>query len=93
MDCDPVDQPELQAWNVAWPRWNSRFRVGGPDYRIDSARWEEGFDLTEADDAYAEAASYADPSDQRVRARVHDPSLYAQAFHFRARARKWGLRY
>jgi hypothetical protein len=26
-----------------------------------SAEWEEGFDLTEADDAYAEVHPYADP--------------------------------
>jgi hypothetical protein len=30
MDYNPVDQPELHAWNVADPQWNSRFRVGGP---------------------------------------------------------------
>ncbi|MFF3669450.1 hypothetical protein [Microtetraspora malaysiensis] len=29
MDYDPVDQPELHAWNLAQPRWSSRFRVGG----------------------------------------------------------------
>jgi hypothetical protein len=60
-DYDPVDQPELHAWNVAEPRWNSRFRVGGPDNWPDTVQWEEGFDLTEADDAYAEVNPYADP--------------------------------
>ncbi|MEV1175666.1 hypothetical protein [Nonomuraea sp. NPDC049784] len=61
MDYYPVDQPELHAWNVAQPRWSSRFRVGGPDNWPELSRWEEGFDLTEADDVYAEVNPYADP--------------------------------
>ncbi|MEV1178577.1 hypothetical protein [Nonomuraea sp. NPDC049784] len=56
MDYDPVDQPELHAWNVAQPRWNSRFRVGGPDNWPELSRWEGGFDLTDA-----EVNPYADP--------------------------------
>jgi len=62
MDYSPADQPELHAWNVAEPRWNdSRFRVGGPDNWPETSRWEEGFDLTEADDAYAEINPYDEP--------------------------------
>ncbi|MGW4667227.1 hypothetical protein [Streptosporangium sandarakinum] len=38
--------PDLHAWNVAKP--------GGPDNWPSSSQWEEGFDLTEADDAYVE---------------------------------------
>ncbi|MFI6393214.1 hypothetical protein [Nonomuraea sp. NPDC050540] len=60
MDYDPVDQPELQACNVAEPRWNERFRVGGPDNWPDTGQLEEGFDLTEGDDAYAEVNPYAE---------------------------------
>lgn len=58
MDYDPVYQPELHAWNVTQPRWDSRFRVGGPANWPDTTQWEEGFDLTEADDAYADINPY-----------------------------------
>ena len=54
-------QPEFHAWNVAEPRWESRFRVGPPANWPCTRQWEEGFDLTEADDAYAETSSYDFP--------------------------------
>ncbi|MFG6200553.1 hypothetical protein [Nonomuraea sp. JJY05] len=62
MDYDPVDQPELHAWNVAEARWRDRYRIGGPGNWPESSRWEEGSDLTEADDAYAEVNPYAEPT-------------------------------
>lgn len=31
-----------------------RFRVGGPVNRLNTAEWEEGFDLTEADERYGD---------------------------------------
>lgn len=54
-------QPEVHALCVTEPRWESRFRTGPPLNWPPSRGWEEGFDLTEADDAYAEVNPYADP--------------------------------
>jgi hypothetical protein len=54
-------QPEIHALCVTEPRWESRFRAGPPPNWPPSRGWEEGFDLTEADDAYAEVNPYADP--------------------------------
>jgi hypothetical protein len=34
-------------------------QVGGPDNWPELSRWEEGFDLSEADDVYAEVNPYA----------------------------------
>jgi hypothetical protein len=51
-------QPEVHALYVTEPRWESRFRAGPPP------NWPPSrgcFDLTEADDAYAETNPYADP--------------------------------
>ncbi|MFC4054097.1 hypothetical protein ACFOY4_30770 [Actinomadura syzygii] len=61
IDTIHVDQPESHAWNVAEPRWGSRFRSGGPGNWPDTGQWEEGFDMTEADEVYAEVNPYADP--------------------------------
>jgi hypothetical protein len=55
-------QPEVHALCVTEPRWESRFRAGPPLNWPPSRGWEEGFDLTEADDAYAEVNPYADPT-------------------------------
>jgi hypothetical protein len=53
-------QPEVHALCVTQPRWESRFRAGPPLNWPPSRGWEEGFDLTEADDAYAEINPYAE---------------------------------
>jgi hypothetical protein len=59
---DGDDQLEVHALNVAEPRWSrDQFRAGPPVNWPQSAEWEDGFDLTEADDAYAEVHPYADP--------------------------------
>ncbi|MGB6162553.1 MAG: hypothetical protein WCF33_01155 [Pseudonocardiaceae bacterium] len=55
-------QPEVHALCVTEPRWESRFRAGPPLNWPPSRGWEEGFDLTEADDAYTETNPYADPT-------------------------------
>ncbi|WP_424893417.1 hypothetical protein [Streptomyces sp. XH2] len=53
-------QPQLHAFCVAEPRWeHEMFRVGGPVNWLKTSEWEEGFDLTEADDRYAEIEPYA----------------------------------
>jgi hypothetical protein len=50
--CD--EQPQVHALYVSEPRWeNDRFRVGGPVNWPKTLEWEEGFDLTPADDRYA----------------------------------------
>lgn len=57
------DQPQVHAFCVAEPRWDHpRFRVGSPVNWPKSIEGEKGFDLTEADDAYAEIHPYDDPS-------------------------------
>jgi hypothetical protein len=54
------EQPQVHASCVAEPRWeHERFRLGGPINWPKSSTWEEGFDLTPADDRYAEINPYA----------------------------------
>ena len=56
------DQPQLHAFTVAEPEWSHpTLRAGGPVNWPDTRTWEEGFDLTEADDAYGETNPYGDP--------------------------------
>jgi len=44
------------------PRWElERFRVGSPTNWPASSKWEEGFDLAEADDRYAGINPCASP--------------------------------
>lgn len=55
-------QPQIHASAVAEPYWeHSRFAVGPPLNWPDSSAWEEGFDLTEADDPYSEIDPYGEP--------------------------------
>ena len=55
--CDA--QPQTHAFCVAEPRWESeRFRVGPPVNWPGTMEWEEGFDLTETDELYAEINPY-----------------------------------
>lgn len=55
-------QPQIHASAVAEPYWeHSRFAVGPPVNWPDSLTWEEGFDLTEADDRYSEIHPYSEP--------------------------------
>ncbi|MGP4030196.1 hypothetical protein [Actinomadura sp. 3N407] len=55
------DEPApTHAFCVAEPRWeHPQFRVGGPVNWPKTGEWEEGFDMTEADDRYAEINPYA----------------------------------
>ncbi|MET7304649.1 hypothetical protein [Embleya sp. NPDC005575] len=55
------EQPQTHAFCEAEPRWDHSIRVGPPANWPAPDEWEEGFDLTEADDAYAEVAPYAEP--------------------------------
>ncbi len=56
------EQPQTHAFSVAEPRWEQeRFRVGSPTNWPATSKWEEGFDLTEADDRYAGINPYALP--------------------------------
>ncbi|MEU3279155.1 hypothetical protein [Streptomyces antibioticus] len=55
---DSGAQPQLHAFTVGEPRWESQFRVGGPVNWLKTDEWEEGFDLTEADDRYGESNPY-----------------------------------
>ncbi|MGW1553960.1 hypothetical protein [Streptomyces sp. NPDC002346] len=53
------DQPQLHAFCVGEPRWeHPQFRVDGPVNWLKTEEWEEGFDLTEADDRYGEINPY-----------------------------------
>ncbi|MEV3855301.1 hypothetical protein AB0J38_13355 [Streptomyces sp. NPDC050095] len=55
-------QPQTHAFCVAEPRWtHDSLRVGPPANRPETIEWDEGFDLTDADEAYAEVSPYADP--------------------------------
>ncbi|NQU37045.1 MAG: hypothetical protein HQ526_05535 [Actinobacteria bacterium] len=57
------DQPQVHAFCVAEPRWDHpRFRVGSPMNWPKSIGWEEGFDLTEADERYLAINPYGDPT-------------------------------
>jgi hypothetical protein len=56
------DQPQTHAFNLAQPEWlYDHLRAGPPRNWPKPEEWEEGFDLTEADDAYSEVHPYADP--------------------------------
>jgi hypothetical protein len=55
---DSGAQPQLHAFCVGEPRWESQFRVGGPVNWPKTDEWEEGFDLNEADDRYTEINPY-----------------------------------
>src|SRR6266478_834487 len=56
------DQPQVHASCVAEPRWEyDHLRAGPPINWPRSSVSEEGFDLTEADDAYAEINPYDKP--------------------------------
>ncbi len=56
------EQPQTHASGVAEPHWeHDRFRVGSPINWPAPSAWEEGFDLTEADDRYAERHPYSEP--------------------------------
>jgi hypothetical protein len=56
------DQPQTHAHCVARPRCEyDHLRAGPPVNWPKISEWEEGFDLTQADDEYAEARPYADP--------------------------------
>ena len=47
---------------MAGPQWEyDHLRAGPPVNWPKSSEWEEGFDLTETDDEYAEVHPYADP--------------------------------
>ena len=53
---------EVDCDDVAGPQWEyDHLRPGPPVNWPKSSEWEEGFDLTEADDEYAEVHPYADP--------------------------------
>jgi hypothetical protein len=56
------NQPYVHALCVAEPEWPHRLRVGPPSNWPDPLNWEESFDLTEADDAYAESHPYDPPT-------------------------------
>lgn len=44
---DGDGQPEVHAFCVGEPQWeHPQFRVGGPVNWLNTAEWEEGFDLT-----------------------------------------------
>lgn len=56
------EQPQTHASCVAEPRWrHERFGVGAPVNWLESLSWEEGFDVTEADDRYGEIDPYGPP--------------------------------
>jgi hypothetical protein len=56
------EQPQMPAFSVARPEWlYDHLRSGAPRDWPPTAEWEEGFDLTEADDVYAEVHPYAEP--------------------------------
>ncbi|MGW7635696.1 hypothetical protein [Streptomyces decoyicus] len=56
------EQPQMHAFCVAEPHWtHDSLRVGPPSNWPETIEWDEGFDLTETDDAYAEVNPYADP--------------------------------
>jgi hypothetical protein len=56
------EQPQTHAFNVAQPEWPyDHLRAGPPRNWPNPTEWEEGFDLTEADDAYAEIQPYDAP--------------------------------
>jgi hypothetical protein len=53
------EQPQVHAFCVGEPRWeHPQFRAGGPVNWLETSAWEEGLDLTEADDRYAEINPY-----------------------------------
>lgn len=55
------EQPQTHAFCVAEAGWeHDRFRVGSPLNWPGSLAWEEGFDLTEADDRYAGVNPYGE---------------------------------
>ncbi|GGJ56083.1 hypothetical protein [Streptomyces brasiliensis] len=52
-------QPRVYAFCVVAPCWeHPQFRVGGPVNWLNTAEWEEGFDLTGADDRCTEINPY-----------------------------------
>lgn len=56
------DQPQTHAFCVAEPQWlYDHLRAGPPQNWPTPEEWGEGFDLAEADDAYAKVHPYADP--------------------------------
>ena len=50
--------PHIHAQQVARPEWPGRLRGGPPQNWPDTLAWEEGFDLTDADDRYGERNPY-----------------------------------
>lgn len=57
------NQPYVHALCVAEPRWQyENLRFGPPANWPDRLEWEDGFDLTEADDAYTESHPYDPPA-------------------------------
>lgn len=53
------EQPQIHAYSVAQPVWeHDEVRVGPAG---NWPRWEEGFELSEADDRYSEINPYATP--------------------------------
>lgn len=55
-------QPRLHAFSEAQPRWEHEHLIGGsPANWPRPLEWEEGFDLTEADDRYANINFYERP--------------------------------
>ena len=56
------EQPQTHAFSVAQPEWlYDHLRAGPPRNWPKPEEWEEGFDLTEADDAYAEVHALRRP--------------------------------
>jgi hypothetical protein len=55
------EQPWLHATCEAEPRWEYALKAGPPVNWPKPEEWEEGFDLTEADDRYAEINPYDYP--------------------------------
>jgi hypothetical protein len=59
--CD--EQPYVHAFCVAEPQWPyEHLRAGPPSNWPDPLDWEEGFDLIETDDTYAESHPYDPPT-------------------------------
>ena len=60
------DQPQTHAYCVAGPRWEyDHLRAGPPVNWPKISEWEEGFNLTEADDEYAKVHPVPSPDTDR----------------------------
>lgn len=57
------EQPQNHALWVAQPRWDE-YRIEPPVNWPKMSAWEEGFDLTEADDKYEEIRPYGWPGEE-----------------------------